>query len=111
MTDSIQPIIKKARELAASIRELEITARYNECLSRISNDRAAQQLYSTLIAIGKELNERISAGGVIEHQNSSEHEMLQRELEQNTLVKEYIQSQKEYLDLLNKVIEKIKNPS
>ncbi len=111
MTDAIQPIITKARELAASIREHETTIRYNECLSRISSDRTAQQLYSKLIAIGKELNDRIAAGGVIEQQNSSEYELLQRDLEQNSIVKDYIQSQKEYLDLLNKVIEKIKNPS
>jgi cell fate (sporulation/competence/biofilm development) regulator YlbF (YheA/YmcA/DUF963 family) len=110
MNDTIQPIIDKARDLSASIREHEATRRYNECRSRISNDRTAQQLYSKLIAIGKELSDRIAAGGVIERQESSEYELMQRELEQNTLVKEFIQSQKEYLDLLNRVIEKIKNP-
>ncbi|HNW29754.1 MAG TPA: YlbF family regulator [Spirochaetota bacterium] len=111
MTDSIQPIIRKARELASSIREHEITLRYNETLARISNDRQAQQLYARLIAMGKELNDRLSAGGAVERQESSEYEMMQKELEQNTLVKEYIQNQKEYLNLLNRVIEKIKNPS
>ena len=29
----------------------------------------------------------------------------------HTLVKEYIQAQKDYLDLLNNIIEKIRNPS
>ncbi len=110
MPDTIQPIIRKAKELSASIREHETTRRYNECLLRMNNDRKAQQLYSKLIHMGKELNDRLSAGGAIEEQNSSEREMMQHELEQNTLVKEYIQSQKEYLELLNKVIEKIKNP-
>ncbi len=111
MTESIQPIIRKARELASSIREHEITRRYHETLSRIHNDRAAQQLYSKLIAMGKELNDRLSAGGAVERRESSEHEMMQKELEQNTLVKEYIQAQKDYLDLLNNIIEKIRNPS
>ncbi len=111
MTESLQPIIRKARELAASIRDHDITRRYNECLDRMSQDRMAQQLYSRLIAMGKELNDRISAGGEVEQQNSSEREMMQRELEENTLVKDYIQAQKEYLDLLGKVIEKIKNPA
>lgn len=111
MTDSIQPIIRKARELASTIREHGIAIRYHETLSRIGNDRAAQQLYARLIAIGKEINDRLSAGGPIERQESSEYEMMQKELEQNPLVKEYIQTQREYLDLLNKVIEKIKNPS
>ncbi len=110
MTDSIQPIIEKARDLAASIREHDITIRYNECLSRMNRDRKAQQLYSRLIAMGKELNDRLSAGSVIEQNNTSEHAMLQRELEENTLIKDYIQSQKDYLELLGKVIEKIKNP-
>ena len=111
MTDGIQPIIRKARELAASMREHGITMRYNECRARMANDRKAQQLYAKLIAMGKELNDRLSSGGAIERENTSENEMLQRELEQSAVVKDYIQSQKDYLDLLNNVIEKIKNPS
>jgi len=35
---------------------------------------------------------------------------MQRDLEQNSLVREYIQAQADYLDLLKRVIEKIKNP-
>jgi cell fate (sporulation/competence/biofilm development) regulator YlbF (YheA/YmcA/DUF963 family) len=111
MADSIQPIIRKARELAATIREHDATLRYNECLARMNRDREAQQLYSRLIEMGKDLNDRIAAGSDIERDNTSERAMLQRELEENTLVKEYIQSQKDYLDLLGKVIEKIKNPT
>jgi len=61
--------------------------------------------------MGKELNDRISAGSAIEQNNTSEHALLQRELEETTLIKDYIQSQKDYLDLLGKVIEKIKNPT
>lgn len=110
MTESIHSIISKARELAGSIRAHEITSRYNECRGRMNNDRTAQMLYSKLVAMGKELNEQMASGGPAAPQRSSEYELLQRELEENTLVKEYIQSQKAYLDLLNRVIEKIKNP-
>jgi cell fate (sporulation/competence/biofilm development) regulator YlbF (YheA/YmcA/DUF963 family) len=110
MPDDIQSIIDKAKMLSSSIRNHAVTLRYNECRNRMGNDRSAQELYANLVALGKELNETISSGGTAEPQRTAEYELLQRKLEQNPLVKEYIQSQKEYLELLKKVIEKIKNP-
>ena len=110
MPDDIQYIIDKAKMLSASIRNHPVTLRYNECRNRMGNDRNAQELYTNLVALGKELNETISSGGTVEPQRTTEYELMQRRLEQNPLVKEIIQSQKEYLELLKKVIEKIKKP-
>jgi cell fate (sporulation/competence/biofilm development) regulator YlbF (YheA/YmcA/DUF963 family) len=76
----------------------------------MSNDRNAQELYANLVTLGKELNETISSGGAVERDKTTEYELMNKELEQTPLVKEFIQSQKEYLELLKKVIEKIKNP-
>ena len=110
MTDEIQSIIDKAKTFSASIRNHAVTLRYNECRKRMNNDRNAQEIYTNLVALGKELNERISSGSTVEQQRTTEIELMQRALEQNPLVKEFIQSQKEYLEVLKKVIEKIKNP-
>jgi len=110
MPDDIQSIIDKAKTLSASIRSHPVTLRYNVCRGKMNNDRSAQKLYTDLVTLGKELNETISSGGTVERQQTTEYEMMQRELEQNPLVKEFIRCQKEYLELLKRVIEKIKNP-
>ena len=110
MPDDINFIIEKARELSATIREHELTRRYNECLALMNNDRTAQDLYMKLISMGKELNDIMTAGGIVQRQQSSEYELMQRDLENNPLVRDYIQAQADYLDLLKKIIEKIKNP-
>lgn len=110
MPDDIAIIIEKARELSASIRGHELTRRYNECLARMNKDRTAQELYMKLISMGKELNDIMAAGGIVQRPQTSEYELMQKDLENNPLVREYIQAQSEYLDLLKKVTEKIKNP-
>lgn len=110
MQDDIQAIIGKAKELAALIRNNAATVRYNDCRERIHRDRTAQDLYSRLVAMGRELNAAIAEGRRSDSL-TSESDLLQKELERNPLVKEYISSQKEYLELLKKVIEKIKAPS
>ncbi|MBN1497379.1 MAG: YlbF family regulator [Spirochaetes bacterium] len=110
MSDEVDLIIEKAKELSASIRGHELTLRYNECLARMNNDRTAQDLYMKLVSMGKELNDIMASGGVVQRPQTSEYEIMQRDLEQNSLVREYIQAQADYLDLLKRVIEKIKNP-
>ncbi|MBN2160483.1 MAG: YlbF family regulator [Spirochaetes bacterium] len=110
MQDEIQTIIGKAQELSALIRNHDVTRRYNDCRTRIQKDRKARELYSRLVSKGREINTAIAEGRQSEGQ-TSENELLQKELEETPLVKEYISSQREYLELLKKVIERIKAPS
>lgn len=111
MQEQIRIIIGKARDLAGAIREHEITKRYNECRAGMSGDRKSRDLLSRLVALGQEINERIARGETVGPESSSEYEFMRQELESNQLVKDYIQSQKEYLDLLKSVIKRIKDPS
>jgi cell fate (sporulation/competence/biofilm development) regulator YlbF (YheA/YmcA/DUF963 family) len=111
MQDQFRAIIEKAGDLAASIRDHEISKRYAECRSGMNGDRKARDLHSRLVAMGREINERIARGETIGPESTSEHEFMRQELEGNALVKNYIRSQKEYLGLLKSVIERIKNPS
>jgi cell fate (sporulation/competence/biofilm development) regulator YlbF (YheA/YmcA/DUF963 family) len=111
MQDQFRAIIEKARELAASIREHEIMKRYAACRSGMNADRKARELHARLVAMGREINEQMARGETIGPGPSSELEMMRRELDDNALVKDYIRTQKEYLDLLKSVVERIKNPS
>jgi cell fate (sporulation/competence/biofilm development) regulator YlbF (YheA/YmcA/DUF963 family) len=110
MHETIQLIIEKAKELSNSIKNLEVTRNYNDMRVKLNSDRNALELYAKLVLMGKEINARLASGGIEENNRSYEHGLLQRELEQNPLVKEYIRAQREYLDLLKKVIERIKHP-
>ena len=110
MPDSVQLIIEKTRELSRSIKSLEITRSYNDMQLKMKSDRTAQELYAKLVMMGKEINSRLAGGSIEENDRSYEYGLLQRELEQNPLVKEYIRTQREYLDLIKRVIARIKNP-
>ena len=110
MSESIDSIIEKARMLSESIKRHDSTARYNENLARMNADRDSQELYARLVSIGKEINDRMARGESAVSTVTSEYEILKRELEDNALVREYIRSQQEYLGLLKKVIDRIKNP-
>ena len=111
MSDIIDPIIEKARALSGSIRRHPFTHRYNENLARMSTDRKSQELYSRLVTLGKEINDRMTRGEPAIAGATSEYELLKQELQENELVREYIQSQQEYLGLLKKVIDTVKNPA
>ncbi len=108
--DNYSEIIGKARELAKLIEDSDITRRYRESLEKMKGDVSAQKLLARLVRLGEE----ITTSGEAEEgafTGPAEREIIGRELENNELVKSHIMIQKEYLDLINKVQYKIKNPS
>ncbi len=111
MQEQFRTIIEKARDLAGAIREHDLTKRYNDCRAGMNGDRKARDLHSRLVAMGREINERIARGETVGPESSSEYEFMRQELEGSPLVKDYIQSQKEYLDLLKSVIDLVRDPS
>ncbi len=108
MIDNYEPIIQKARELSVLIENHQITLNYRESLEKMKNDLTSQKLFAELVRIGGELSsqgeENNSAAG------RAELELLKSEFEKNDTVKNHILVQKEYLMLIQKVQEKIKNP-
>jgi len=110
MQDEIDTIIKKAGELSAIISEHGITRRYTESLELLKHDRRSMELLDTLISLGRDLSEKISRNEPASAGNTAENDLLKRELDSNILIKNYLLAQKEYLNLLGQVIEKIKNP-
>ena len=109
MTDEIPIIIQKAKELSELIKDHEISKKYSESLFKISHDRNAQDLLSRLINLGKTLSEGYSAGSSLS-ENSAEYLLLKTELEQCDIVKQHIIVQREYLNLLQNILTRIKNP-
>jgi len=102
-------IIKKARELSILIKEHEITRRYRETSEKIKNDVSAQRLLEKLVMLGRDLNEQLLKGEEAKA-GEAELEFLKSEFEKNILVKEHLLAQKEYLNMLKSIQERIKNP-
>lgn len=102
-------IIEKAKELSRMIENHEITVRYRESLEKMKNDVAAQRILSELIRIGKELNDQTVTDSELST-GRAELEILKNEFDNNETVKNHILIQKDYLELIKKVQDKIKNP-
>jgi len=102
-------IIEKARELARMIENHEITVKYRESVEKMKNDAVAQRLLAELIRIGGEIN-AINETNAESSTVRAELEILKDEFENNTTVKDHILAQKEYLNLVKMIQEKIKNP-
>ncbi|MFA5518560.1 MAG: YlbF family regulator [Spirochaetota bacterium] len=108
--ENFDVIIDKARELSKCIEESEIAADYYKSIKLMQKDANAQQLLSRLVLHGKELNEAISSGDKDSFPGGAEAELLREEIEENALVKNFILAQKNYINLIKLVQDRIKNP-
>lgn len=108
--ENFDTIIDKARELSQMIEDSEIAVDYYESIKMMQKDANAQQLLSKLILLGKELNEAINSGEKDSLPGGAEAELLREEIGKNDLVKNYILAQKNYINLIKLVQERIKNP-
>jgi cell fate (sporulation/competence/biofilm development) regulator YlbF (YheA/YmcA/DUF963 family) len=102
-------IIEKAKELASMIKSHEISLRYRDSLEKMKQDTVSQKLLMELIRIGGELNN--STGNDREVIiGKAESEFLKNDFNNNKLVKDHILVQKEYVDLIKMVQDRIRNP-
>ncbi len=110
MNSEIDDIIKKARELAQLVKRHSATVRYREDLKRLRGDEQSLQLYSKLVQMGKEITERASRGEDVAMEDSEQNRVIRDELENNEPIKSFIRSQRAYLELIQKVTDRIRNP-
>ena len=103
-------IVEKAQYLNTLIQKHSVYIRYMDALQKLVHDYKSQHLLEKLVIMGKEVNERLYSEGEHMGSNIAEQQVLKTELENNPLVKEFILAQKEHLNLLHKVIERIKYP-
>ncbi len=107
--DNYDAIIKKAVELANLIEKHPVTQKYRESMEKMKMDMASQRLLERLVRLGEEISTQSSDD--VSSTGPAERELISKELEENDLVKSHLLIQKEYLDMINKVQYKIKNPS
>jgi cell fate (sporulation/competence/biofilm development) regulator YlbF (YheA/YmcA/DUF963 family) len=102
-------IINKAKELSALIEKHDITLKYRASLEKMKNDVSAQKILAELVRIGGELKNH-GEGGTESLTGKAELEILKNEFDKNTNVRDHILIQRQYLDLIRKVQDRIKNP-
>lgn len=110
MEQNYNEIILKAKEISHLINTHEITLKYRETLSKLQKEPKAHKLLQELVRIGGELTDQANRDGSFSNISPTENQLLQKELNENPIVKEHLLAQKNYLNLLNMVTEKIKDP-
>ena len=102
-------IIEKTMELASMIKDHEISLRYRDSLEKMKQDAISQKLLMELVRIGGELNNSADDNSepIV---GRAESEILMNEFYNNKLVKDHILVQKEYVNLIKTVQDRIKNP-
>jgi cell fate (sporulation/competence/biofilm development) regulator YlbF (YheA/YmcA/DUF963 family) len=102
MTDSSQydSIIQKAGELSQLIVSHGITLRYRNALTLIKSDSSAQQIYERLVNLGKVLAEVKDSGKELGDDFVKENESLSVDLANHPIVKEFVEAQKSYFEMM-----------
>ena len=102
-------IIAKARELAGLLKAHEVTKRYEESLDKMKGDKEAQEILEKMVMMGRDINARLQGddGGTA---GEAEQMLLKEEMEKHPIVQEHIVAQKDYLAMVQKVQELIRDP-
>jgi len=108
MTISKNEIIKEAQELSESINNSDIFKEYQERSREIANDVEAQNLLQKLYQVGQELSGVETDDSILK--SASEKDMVTKELDNNQKVKDFLLAQKQYINLMQQVVENIRNP-
>ena len=102
-------IIDKARQLARLLKDHPVTRRYEESLDKMKEDKEAQEILEKMVMMGRDLNTRLQ-GGDSDVAGEAEQMFLKEEMEKHPLVQEHILAQKDYLVMIQKVQELIRDP-
>jgi cell fate (sporulation/competence/biofilm development) regulator YlbF (YheA/YmcA/DUF963 family) len=96
-------ISEKAQELSKLIDKHEFTIGYRKLISKMKEDTNAQGIYSRLVKLGKDLAELKDTGNEIGEDFIRENETLKTDLADNVLVKEFVEAQKNYFEMMSAV--------
>jgi len=67
-------------------------------------------IISDLIRMGEDLRLKGDRGEAMILDQTAENQLLQQRMEENPLVKEHLMAQKRYLNLINLVMERLREP-
>ena len=94
-------IAEKAEDLAKSIKSHDISLRYKDLSQKIKNDPDAQIVYERLVKLGKDIADAKENGTELDESFVLENESLKHDLQKNPLVREFVDSQKDYFEMMS----------
>ena len=106
-TEQYNEILQKTDELALMLKSHPFSIRYINALSYIKNDEKAKDLYNRLVKIGKMIAETKDTGQALDDNFIIENEKLGKELSDSPIVKEFVEAQKQYFEMMAAIQKKI----
>lgn len=102
-TTRFEDIAHKTEELAKALRSHDITLTYTSIMAKMKEDAGARAVYEKLVKLGKDIAEAKETGKELDEQFLLENEELKKGLEENPLVKEFVEAQKDYFEMMSHV--------
>ncbi len=103
-------LLHQAEELSLLIKDTLIYREFTECRELLNRDQEATELVNRLVSLGKEISENMNLGEDSSQETLTELEDLKAGFNDNEIAHKYMESQKNYLGLLDEVIKRIINP-
>ena len=108
MDNSFADIASRADDLGKLITEHPRTKRYAGALERMKGDSKAQEIYARLVKLGKEIAEIKEDTKELSEEFIAENDRLRVELTESPIVTEFIESQKDYFEMMKDVQDRIR---
>lgn len=106
----MEKILEIAKQLGEALAEHPIGKRYKESQDALDADSTAKQLIQDYEKAAMQLSQKEQQGRPIEPEEKRKMAALQTQLAGNPAVKQWLQSQVDYMDLLRKVNEQVLKP-
>jgi cell fate (sporulation/competence/biofilm development) regulator YlbF (YheA/YmcA/DUF963 family) len=108
MNNGFEDIMVSAETLGASVSEHPRSRRYSSALDKMKADTRAQEVYARLVKLGKEITDVKDNSSELTEEFINENARLRDELLEFPVVTEFIESQKEYFEMMKAVQDKIR---
>jgi cell fate (sporulation/competence/biofilm development) regulator YlbF (YheA/YmcA/DUF963 family) len=102
-TQRYEDIITKTDELAIAIKSHDISVRYADLLGKLKKDEKAQDIYTRLVKLGKDISEAKDTGKELSEEFVLENDALKNDLQDSPLVREFVEAQKDYFEMISAV--------
>jgi cell fate (sporulation/competence/biofilm development) regulator YlbF (YheA/YmcA/DUF963 family) len=106
-TEQYNEILLKTDELASLLKSHPFSIRYINALSFMKNDEKAQDLYNRLVKVGKMITELKDTDKALDDDFILQNEKIGKELSESPIVKEFVEAQKQYFEMMAAVQKKI----
>jgi cell fate (sporulation/competence/biofilm development) regulator YlbF (YheA/YmcA/DUF963 family) len=103
-----EEVLEQARHVNSLLRESSVFTDFQQAEERLKQNREARETLSRLIEMGGRINIDLREGKELEE--TAESQLLREELKKHPEVRDYLAAQSAYLELLTRIMERIRKP-